>query len=52
MKREFASSNPAARNAVFTRVGAATGEGVMTLGGTLGKTALLLLLPAGSAVYT
>jgi uncharacterized YccA/Bax inhibitor family protein len=52
MKREFASSNPAARNAVFTRVGAQAGEGVMTLGGTLGKTALLLLLTAGSAVYT
>jgi uncharacterized YccA/Bax inhibitor family protein len=50
--REITSSNPAARNGVFTRVQAAAGEGVMTIGGTLAKTGVLLLLTIASAVYT
>jgi uncharacterized YccA/Bax inhibitor family protein len=46
------TSNPAFRNAVFTRSRAAAGEGVMTLGGTVGKTLVLLALAIGSTVYT
>lgn len=50
--REISSSNPAVRNGVFTRVRAEAGEGTMTLGGTLAKSALLVLLTAASAIYT
>ncbi|HYD54767.1 MAG TPA: Bax inhibitor-1/YccA family protein [Gemmatimonadaceae bacterium] len=49
--REITSSNPAVRNGVFTRVRAEAGEGVMTLGGTLAKAAVLLLLTIASAGY-
>jgi uncharacterized YccA/Bax inhibitor family protein len=52
MNREISSSNPAARSGVFTRVHAQAGEGVMTLGGTLLKAGLLVLLTAASAGYT
>lgn len=46
------SSNPAFRNGVLGRAVAAADEGVMTLGGTIGKTVVLLLLTIASAVYT
>ena len=49
---EIRSSNPAFRNGVLTRAGAATDEGVMSLGGTVGKTFVLLLLTIASAIYT
>lgn len=52
MKRELASSNPAVRNGVFTRVRAEAGEGTMTVGGALTKTTLLLVLTIGAALYT
>lgn len=52
MKREFASSNPAVRNGVFTRVRAEAGEGTMTIGGALAKTGVLLLLAIAAAGYT
>lgn len=52
MKRELASSNPAVRNGVFTRVRAEAGESTMTIGGSLAKTGVLLLLVIGAALYT
>lgn len=52
MKREIASSNPAVRNGVLTRVRAEAGEGTMTIGGALTKTSVLVLLTAGAAGYT
>ena len=45
-------SNPAFRNAIFTRAIAAPGAEVMTLSGTFGKTALLALVTIASTVYT
>lgn len=49
---EIRSSNPAFRNGVFTRAAAAADEGVMTLGGTVAKTTVLLALTMASAIYT
>lgn len=46
------TSNPAFRNAVFTRARPLAGEGVMTLGGTVAKTFVLFALAAGSTLYT
>lgn len=46
------TSNPAFRNAVFARTRAVDGEGVMTLGGTIGKTLVLLAVTVASTVYT
>jgi uncharacterized YccA/Bax inhibitor family protein len=50
--RFMRSSNPAARNDVFTRTHAVPGQGVMTLGGTLAKTGLLVTLTIAAALYT
>ena len=44
------SSNPAFRNAVFTN--AVAGEGSMTLGGTIAKSFVLLLLTLATTLYT
>jgi uncharacterized YccA/Bax inhibitor family protein len=44
------SSNPTFRNAVFTRV--VPGAGAMTLGGTIAKSFILLVLTLASTVYT
>lgn len=49
---EIRSSNPAFRNGVLGRAGTQAGEGVMTLGGTIGKTFVLLALTIASALYT
>lgn len=49
---QIRSSNPAFRNGVFTRTAAAAHEGVMTLGGTVGKSAVLLGLTIAAAGYT
>jgi uncharacterized YccA/Bax inhibitor family protein len=46
------TSNPAFRNAVFTRTRALPGEGAMTLGGTVAKTFVLLALAIASTIYT
>ena len=46
------TSNPTFRNAVFTRSRALAGEGVMTLGGTVFKTFVLLALAIASTLYT
>lgn len=45
-------SNPAFRNAVFTRARAEIGSAPMTLTGTIGKTTLLLFLTIASTLYT
>lgn len=44
------TSNPTFRNAVFTR--AVPGEGAMTLGGTVGKSFVLLFLTLAATLYT
>ena len=49
---EIRSSNPAFRNGVLSRAGTATDEGVMSLGGTIGKTFVLVALTIASALYT
>ena len=49
---EIRSSNPAFRNGILTRAEPQAGEGAMTLGGTIGKTFVLLALTIASAVYT
>lgn len=50
---EIRSSNPAFRNGVLGRSGAReAGDGVMTMGGTIGKSFVLVLLTIASALYT
>lgn len=49
---EIRSSNPAFRNGILNRAGERTADGVMSLGGTIAKTFLLLALAIGSAMYT
>lgn len=49
---EIRSSNPAFRNGILSRAGTATDEGVMSLGGTIGKTFVLVALTIASALYT
>lgn len=46
------SGNPALRADTFRRAGVASGDGAMTIGGTVSKTALSLLLLMGTAIYT
>ncbi len=50
--RPIESSNPAFRNGVFTRAAAIPDEGVMTLGGTVFKSLVLVLVTAGFTLYT
>lgn len=50
--RQIESSNPAFRNGAFTRAGAIADEGVMTLGGTILKSMVLVLVTAGFTLYT
>lgn len=50
---EIRSSNPAFRNGVLGKAGAtAADEGVMSLGGTIGRTFVLVALTIASALYT
>ena len=49
---QIRSSNPAFRNGILSRADTRAGEGVMTLGGTIGKTFVLLALAIASAIYT
>lgn len=49
---DIRSSNPAFRNGILSRAGAATDAGVMSLGGTIGKTFVLVALTIASAAYT
>lgn len=50
---EIRSSNPAFRNGVLGRSGTRAAEdGVMTMGGTIGKSFVLLALTIASAMYT
>lgn len=50
--RPIESSNPAFRNGAFARAVAVPDEGVMTLGGTVFKSLVLVLVTAGFTVYT
>lgn len=50
--RQIESSNPAFRNAAFSRAVARPDEGVMTLGGTIFKSFVLVLVTAGFTIYT
>lgn len=50
--RPIESSNPAFRNGAFTRTVAIPDEGVMTLGGTVFKSFVLVLVTTGFTVYT
>ena len=52
MPQSIRSSNPTFRNAVFTQTRPIAGEGVMTLGGTVGKTAVLFAVTIASTLYT
>lgn len=49
---EIRSSNPAFRNGILSRAGTVTDEGVMSIGGTIGKTFVLVALTIASALYT
>ncbi|MBA3890003.1 MAG: Bax inhibitor-1/YccA family protein [Gemmatimonadaceae bacterium] len=50
---EIRSSNPAFRNGILGRSGTRTAEdGVMTMGGTIGKSFVLVALTIASALYT
>ena len=50
--RPIESSNPAFRNGAFSRAVAIPEEGVMTLGGTVFKSLVLVLVTAGFTLYT
>ena len=50
--RQIETSNPAFRNGAFSRTVARPDEGVMTLGGTVFKSLVLVLVTVGFTIYT